>query len=99
MVRRGTRHNRARRRHSVGGYRLVVAGRARVLSSFSPVARAAVAFRNIEFAAAHQKAAAKFFEDRGISRRVRLVFLVVFHIDTRNPITLGHRQSDSFNAF
>ena len=56
-------------------------------------ARAAIAFRSVEFAAAYQIASAEFFENRGIGRCVRLEALLVFHIDVPNPITLGHRQS------
>ena len=57
------------------------------------IARAAIAFHSFEFAAAYQIAAPEFIEDPGIGRCVRLEALLVFHIDTPNPITLGHMQS------
>jgi hypothetical protein len=49
------------------------------------VAGTGVTFCSVELAAV-------FFEYRGIGRCVRLVAFLVFHIEARNPITVGYRQ-------
>jgi hypothetical protein len=53
------------------------------------VAGAGVTFRNVDLAAAYQKAASVFFKYRGIGRCVRLVGFLVF----------SHRRAQSNNPW
>jgi hypothetical protein len=54
------------------------------------MARSAFPFYALELPRAHDEAPTVFAEDRRIGGRLRLVSLLVMHVDASDPISLGH---------
>src|SRR5579862_698196 len=76
-------------------FRRAVAGeRGGIVGKFDDhVARTRGAFGRLELSGTDDELSAEFLEDRGVGRGVGLVAFFVFHIDTADPVTLGHFHS------
>src|SRR5271166_6265526 len=73
--------------------RTIAGERGSVIGKFDHyVAGAALPFHAFEPARAHHELAAVFLEDRGVGRGIGLVALFVIHVDSRDPVTLGHER-------